>query len=187
MLAVKGVGALHEMPDSLRPVLNFINTVDVEDGTDVLDGPATALSSWLVAQGLLAKPAPVSDGDLRLALDLRAGLRDLALQNNEGVPDEHSMSLLERALAKLPLTVAVGGNLVPQSVSPIRAALAQVVAGYAAAVASGHWPRLRRCPADDCAWAFWDSSPKGTRRWDVMRVCGNRAKARAFAERQRSS
>ncbi len=177
----------HEMPESLRPVLDFINTIDVEDGTDQFDGPPAQLSAWLVAQRLMPTPAPVTDADLRLALELRCGLRALALINNDGVRDEPALTTLDRALTHLPLSVGVDGHLHPRSPSPVRAALTRIVAAYAAAVASGHWHRLRRCPADDCAWAFWDSSPKGTRRWDVMRVCGNRAKARAYASRQRAT
>ena len=67
--------------------------------------------------------------------------------------------------------------------SPVAAALSRIAAGYALARATGLWQRLRRCPADDCAWVFWDSSAKGARRWCSMRVCGNRAKVRAYARR----
>lgn len=173
------------MPETLRPVLDFINTIDVEDGTDKLDGPPAQLSAWLAAQGLLAGKRPAGAADLQLALSLRAGLRALALLNNQGVPDEPALEKLEAALSRLPFTVTASGTLEPHDLSPVRAALTRIVIGYAQAVASGAWPRLRRCPAEDCAWAFWDSSPKGTRRWDVMRVCGNRAKARTFAARSR--
>ena len=177
----------HEMPAALRPVLDFINTIDVEDGTDAFDGPPALLSGWLAAQGLLTGKTPAVAADLRLALDLRAGLRALALINNQGVPDEPALDRLKAALSRLPLAVTVSGTLEPRSPAPVRAALTRIVAGYAEAVASGTWSRLRRCPADDCAWAFWDSSPKGTRRWDVMRVCGNRAKARTFAARAKET
>jgi predicted RNA-binding Zn ribbon-like protein len=169
------------MPGSLRPVLDFINTIDVEDGTDKLDGPPSRLSAWLAAQGLLTTKAQAGAADLQLALSLRAGLRALALLNNQGVPDEPALEKLDTALTRLPFTVTASGALEPHSRSPVRAALTRIVIGYAEAVAAGTWTRLRRCPAEDCAWAFWDSSPKGTRRWDVMRVCGNRAKARTFA------
>jgi predicted RNA-binding Zn ribbon-like protein len=74
--------------------------------------------------------------------------------------------------------------LVPAATEPVAAALGQLAAGYARAVAAGGWRRLRRCPADDCAWAFWDSSASGARRWCTMKVCGNRAKVRSFAQRQ---
>jgi predicted RNA-binding Zn ribbon-like protein len=42
---------------------------------------------------------------------------------------------------------------------------------------------VHRCPGDDCGWLFIDRS--GRRRWCTMALCGNRAKARRFAERQR--
>ena len=38
-----------------------------------------------------------------------------------------------------------------------------------------------RCPGDDCGWLFLNAS--GRRRWCVMAVCGNRAKARRHAAR----
>lgn len=40
-----------------------------------------------------------------------------------------------------------------------------------------------RCPGHGCGWLFLD--PRGRRRWCVMEVCGNRAKARRFAARSR--
>jgi predicted RNA-binding Zn ribbon-like protein len=39
------------------------------------------------------------------------------------------------------------------------------------------------CASDACGWVFLD--PAHRRRWCTMSVCGNRAKARRFAERQR--
>ena len=38
-----------------------------------------------------------------------------------------------------------------------------------------------RCPGNGCGWLF--VNPTGRRRWCVMSVCGNRAKARRFAHR----
>lgn len=185
------MAAAHAVPDWLEPVLAFVNTIDVEDRTDTLaDGPA-ALGAWLAARGLLAEPAAAATrADHRLALDLRAGLRALALQNNGHAVDEPGAARLRRALARLPLVVTPtpGGpeqaGLRAHRLPPVRAALASIVAGYARGVATGQWSRIRRCPADDCAWVFWDTSAKGTRRWCTMRVCGNRAKARTYAARR---
>ena len=43
---------------------------------------------------------------------------------------------------------------------------------------------VRSCPGNHCGWLFLDR--KGSRRWCTMSTCGNRAKARRFAARQRS-
>jgi CGNR zinc finger/Putative stress-induced transcription regulator len=177
----------HVLPDWLAPVLAFINSVDVETGVDELAAGPPALGDWLAGRGLLAGgPAPTHP-EYRLALDLRTGLRALALVNNAGPADAEAVLGLRKALDRLPLTAVAdddGQVLRPHRLAPVPAALAVIVAGYVRAVAGGQWRRIRRCPAEDCAWAFWDSSAKGTRRWCTMRVCGNRAKARAFAQRR---
>ena len=43
---------------------------------------------------------------------------------------------------------------------------------------------IRLCADERCGWVFLD--PSGRRRWCEMSVCGNRAKARRFAERHRT-
>ncbi|HEV2678045.1 MAG TPA: ABATE domain-containing protein [Aliidongia sp.] len=47
--------------------------------------------------------------------------------------------------------------------------------------------RLKQCPGHECGWLFLDRSKNGIRVWCEMEVCGSRAKARARAERRRSS
>lgn len=42
---------------------------------------------------------------------------------------------------------------------------------------------VKACPGDDCGWVFLDRL--GRRRWCSMSSCGNRAKVRAHARRQR--
>jgi predicted RNA-binding Zn ribbon-like protein len=44
--------------------------------------------------------------------------------------------------------------------------------------------RIRVCPGPGCGWLFLDRA--GRRRWCTMATCGNRAKARRFANRSRS-
>ena len=45
--------------------------------------------------------------------------------------------------------------------------------------------RIKRCPGEGCGWLFLDTSRNGSRRWCDMSSCGNRARVRAFAARQR--
>jgi len=65
---------------------------------------------------------------------------------------------------------------------------AQTAVGLIAAAAAkvaieGRLDTVKICPADDCRWAFYDTSRNHSRQWCSMEVCGNRAKARAHRER----
>lgn len=171
-------GAPHLIPDYLRPVYDFVNTIDIEDETDVLTSP-TELAA------VLGVPDSPSSRQLRLALDLRHALRAYTLANNEIALSDADAALASRCFARLPV-VASSGGLIAGSRDPVLAGLTRIVIGYATAVAAGEWDRLRQCPASDCAWIFWDRSPRNARKWCTMQVCGNRAKARTYASRRRS-
>jgi predicted RNA-binding Zn ribbon-like protein len=67
--------------------------------------------------------------------------------------------------------------------SGVPGALARIMLIAADAAAAGTWPRLKACAADDCQWAFYDRSPTRTGCWCSMRVCGARAKSRAYRQR----
>lgn len=43
---------------------------------------------------------------------------------------------------------------------------------------------VKSCPGAECGWMFIDG--RGRRRWCSMSSCGNRAKVRAFSQRQRA-
>ena len=73
-------------------------------------------------------------------------------------------------------------RLEPRPGDPLGAVLAQTFA----AMAAGSWPRLKACPGDRCGWAFYDRSVNSSATWCSMRICGGRAKARAYYQRQRS-
>jgi predicted RNA-binding Zn ribbon-like protein len=45
--------------------------------------------------------------------------------------------------------------------------------------------QVRACPGSGCGWLFLDRT--GRRRWCMMSTCGNRAKARRFTARHRST
>ncbi|HET7901354.1 MAG TPA: ABATE domain-containing protein [Candidatus Nanopelagicales bacterium] len=52
-------------------------------------------------------------------------------------------------------------------------------------LARGEVAHAGRCAGHGCGWTFYD--PAHRRHWCIMAICGNRAKARAFAERRRAS
>ena len=66
----------------------------------------------------------------------------------------------------------------------VPALFARLLAAVADAQCAGTWDRLKACAADDCQWAFYDSSRNQSRTWCSMEVCGNRAKTRAYRTRR---
>lgn len=170
-------------PDDLERVRAFLNTVDYEDGVEQLGSPE-ALRSWLLAQGWISRRDEVTAADLRVALALRGALREALVAHHEGGEgDRAALERLDDVLAQLPVRLSCcEGGLVPCG-EGVPGALAGLAAAVATAQIEGTWDRLKVCPADDCAWVFYDSSRNRSRRWCSMEVCGNRSKVRAFRDR----
>lgn len=175
-----------EIPHRLELVIDFVNTLDVEEGLDALDGPA-ALVGWLSAEGLLAGDSPAAGaGDLLAALELREALRTLLLENNGAEHDPRAWEALERAAGTGGLEVHFdgdGGTLLLARAGGVAGALAGLLEPVARATGDGSWRRVKACRADDCGWAFYDRSRNRSARWCEMAVCGNRTKVRAYRER----
>jgi predicted RNA-binding Zn ribbon-like protein len=173
-------------PGRLERVREFVNTRDIDEGTDGLTSPGE-LASWLERRDLLIAGARVGPRELKRAIELREAFRGLLLANNGGAPDSRSIQSLDRAAADAALSVrfdadgspalAVAGSGAGSVVGPL------VAIAYEAMVA-GTWSRLKACAADDCHWAFYDRSKNRSGTWCSMRVCGNRAKVRAYRERR---
>jgi predicted RNA-binding Zn ribbon-like protein len=176
-------------PEPLDVVQRFVNSVDLDDGEEELVSP-TALRDWLVGRGLMQPNDPVTDGDLRRAVDVREGLRALLLANNGEPFDAAAVERLDRAASRagLRLRFRPGGcaDFEPDATG-VDGALARLLAIVAEARVEGTWERLKACPREDCEWAFSDHSKNRSGRWCTMEVCGNVAKARAFRERQRAA
>jgi predicted RNA-binding Zn ribbon-like protein len=178
---------VRQAPRDLEIVRAFINTRDVEEGTDEASTPE-GLRDWLTAQGLLDSGAPVDERDVELARGVREALRALALSNNEGsLPDEQAVRALNDAavLAQLSVRFHDDGtaNLEP-TVSGVPGALGRLLATVYGARREGTWPRLKACRSDTCQWAFFDESKNHSRHWCSMYVCGSQSKARAYRRRQ---
>ncbi|WP_041624798.1 CGNR zinc finger domain-containing protein [Stackebrandtia nassauensis] len=159
-------------------IRDFANTVDVEDRTDKLATRA-GLDTWLRDNGL-----PTGEASEPI-LTLRAGLRERLLLNNNGDADTDLIAAAEHVLRGVPLYARLGTDPVPDDPLLAETALARVARDWAVTVASGEWIRLKQCPDHACLWVFWDGSRSRTRRWCTMRVCGNRAKTRAYTARHR--
>ena len=167
----------------------FANTldVDIDSGSDALSDPA-GLTTWLCDNGLVDTDTQASADDLRLATGLRAGIRKAMLAHHDGDTDL-ALPGLDEITAELPLRMTFEGTrprLVPSlPAAEASAGLAWLLVAASRAQADGIWNRLKLCVAEDCAWAFVDTSKNRSRHWCSMGVCGNRQKTRAYRARQR--
>ncbi len=142
-------------------VVDFLNTIDVEAGTDALTDPRVA-ARW-------CRDRRLSAGDPVVLRRLRDSLRILVAGGRAHVP----------AIA-VPIRADPDGGL---RLSPTNACGA-IAAAVGTITASGWWHRLKLCPADDCRRAFYDLSRNSSRVWCDMSDCGNLAKVRAYRGRR---
>lgn len=174
-------------PGELELVRQFVNTIDWEDGADDLSAPS-ALRDWLAERGLIDADEPASEADLRLAVEVREALRSLLLANNGAEADQDAIDTLNSAARVGPVLVRFGddgaGALAPAG-SGVPAGLGSLLGIVFRSMSDGSFERLKACPAHDCMWAFYDYSRNRSKQWCTMDVCGNRAKARSYRERQR--
>ncbi|WP_184542814.1 CGNR zinc finger domain-containing protein [Streptosporangium becharense] len=63
-------------------VIDFVNTYDVESGTDTIPTPA-ALVAWLGGRGLIGPGETAGEGDLTTAVALRESLRSALRHNHD--------------------------------------------------------------------------------------------------------
>jgi predicted RNA-binding Zn ribbon-like protein len=167
--------------ESLELIRDFVNTADLEDGVERLADPK-ALRHWLSAHGLAGERGRATAADLDEARALREALREL-LRAHTGVSAdvESASAVLDRAARRNDVRLRFAGGTV--ELVPARRGVGGVLAAVAGAMADGSWERLKACRSDTCRWAFVDSARNHSRQWCDMKVCGNRAKARAFRER----
>jgi predicted RNA-binding Zn ribbon-like protein len=177
------------IPPGADLIEQFVNTneLDEPDG-EKLRSPG-ALGEWLSERELLPAGAGVSDDDLARALHVREALRALLLANNGAPLDPGAVTTLNRAADESHLRVSFSprgaAELLPDE-QDVPGALSRILAVAYTAMADESWERLKACRLGDCQWAFYDQSKNRSRTWCSMKVCGNRAKARAYRERQRA-
>ena len=177
-------------PGELNHIRRFVNTIDLEDGTDEIAEPA-ALRDWLAERGLIDERAELADADVRQAQAVREALRKLLLANNGDPVDPAAVEIVNTAAKSAELQVRFGDDGQAQ-LEPVRAGLDAAIGRLLAiafrAMADGTWPRLKACAYHDrCEWAFYDWSKNRSATWCDMAVCGNRAKAKAYRERRRGA
>lgn len=162
----------------------FANTLDVEFGTDTLT-TRSELTRWLHEHGLLSRRTPSTVDDLALARQLRSGIRDALVAHHDDVAVE-SVDL-DEATARLPLRLSPRGQgpTLEAVDAGVRGALAGLLVAVNEAVISGDWSRLKVCPDDTCALAFYDATKNRSKSW-CGPSCQNKAKTRSYRQRHKA-
>jgi predicted RNA-binding Zn ribbon-like protein len=173
--------------DDIELVSAFVNTLEknvTRPDEESFDSPE-ALRSWMNAHGI----PPGNDlepADVRRAIEFREAMRLLLLANNIGELDDDTLRGLREAADEGLIRVEIhddGEAFARPAREGVPALFARLLAAVADAQCAGTWDRLKACAADDCQWAFYDSSRNHSRTWCSMEVCGNRAKTRAYRAR----
>jgi predicted RNA-binding Zn ribbon-like protein len=192
-------GQVKPAPQPLLLVQAFVNTKDLDLGTDVLAEPGSA-NDWLHLTALLAAGVTAGPGDLRTTREAREGIRALLARNGHGgqLPDGElgaqfpgaDLGALSQAAQAARPELAVGPDgrvrLDPGSGGPLGGGLARLLLTIRDAQQDGTWRRLKICGKADCQWAFYDRSHSRAGTWCDMASCGNLVKNRNLRARRGS-
>jgi predicted RNA-binding Zn ribbon-like protein len=173
--------------DEIDLLVDFVNSHDLEDGSDAIGEPEQ-LSAWVAEKTgeLIAVP---EQGDIARIHALRESLRALLRTHNGGALDDSRLQPLREAAerSRYRTTFSVAGEL---QIAPARADLSGFEARLLLAIerlqSQGAWPRLKACTDEGCQWAFYDATRNRSRTWCSMEECGNREKTRRYRERKSS-
>jgi predicted RNA-binding Zn ribbon-like protein len=177
-------------PGELELVREFVNTLDIEQGTDDFDS-ADSLAVWLADHELAEADVRVTRADLRRATEVREALRAALFAHTAGTPPPaDAAATLDDAACRAQLCLRFddrGSASLQSSRGGVDGALGRLLAIVHSSIAAGTWQRLKACREHTCEWAFYDHTKNRSGTWCTMDVCGNRAKARAYRARARGT
>ncbi|MGH2777033.1 MAG: CGNR zinc finger domain-containing protein [Actinomycetota bacterium] len=174
-------------PESVALVADFVNTRDLEDGSDTIDSPR-ALRAWTLKR-MNVRVRALDEDDWGEAVRVREALREVLDSHGAERLDRGVLRTLNRAGAAARVGVRWeddGAASFAPTNAGVGSVLGPIFAAIVTAQGDGTWERLKICPSEDCRAAFYDHSKNHSGKWCTMRVCGNRAKTRAYRERHES-
>jgi predicted RNA-binding Zn ribbon-like protein len=166
-------------------IQEFVNSRELRPVVEGLGTPDD-LSSWLVAHGLLEPGAKVTKADLAETTRVREALRDvLAAKVGLAVDVDAAKAEIDAAARRAGLELRFDPTCprVEPTVGGVRGAIGRILVEVYDEMVDGIWERMKACKADDCRWAFLDTSKNKSRAWCSMESCGNRAKVNAYRQR----
>jgi len=177
-------------PGDLEQVRSFLSLHDhTATSPDSLPPSPGSIGWWLRTQGLVPEGAELDRTDLRWAGDVLEAMRAKVLENMGAPRDDDALATLNAAGEAVGLTPCFGcthGDAFHTSATGVRGAIARLLGVMFLAERDGSWARFKECSSPTCRAVFWDRSKNHSGRWCSMSQCGNRAKVRAYRERERT-
>jgi predicted RNA-binding Zn ribbon-like protein len=177
-----------ELQAEIDLLVDFVNTRDVEEGTDAIAEPAR-LADW-IAERTGEQLPELKVSEVQRLQRLRESIRELMHANNGAPAGESDLEALREAAERSRFRLAFDpeGGL---ELTPARADLSGFESSLLLALEHLQchevWPRLKACTDDGCQWAFYDTTRNRSRTWCSMDVCGNREKTKRYRQRKASA
>ncbi len=176
-------------PGDLELLQRFLNLHEHDAEGATLDPPLEMIRAFLVDRGLLAPEERFTRADRETYRRLRRALMAL-IASSRGEP-------LSADDARVIDQLGVEAGLHPHfhtehepTLEPrgegVAAAFGRIVAIAFLASFDGTFAHLKTCADEGCGAVFYDRSKNQSGRWCSMEACGNRAKVRAWRERQKA-
>jgi predicted RNA-binding Zn ribbon-like protein len=175
-------------PGDLELVQRFLNLHEHAPGDDATLPPSREmLEDFLRDRGLLRPNERFTQRDRETALRLREALHAKVATNVGGPMSPEDLALIDRVAraAELHPTFGPEGPSLALGARGVAGALGTIVAVVFLSDLDGSWDHLKNCADETCRSVFYDRSKNRSGRWCSMSSCGNRAKVRAWRERQR--
>jgi predicted RNA-binding Zn ribbon-like protein len=172
-----------------RRCLDFAGTMRHRASTreELLSDP-DVLSDWAVQAGLLDAGIRVTDDDLAAAIELREAIyRTVTARLEHRRPKPADVDVINDRASLPQLTPRLDRTGAARRSGTTAQLLASLAADALDLLAGPDIDRVKGCEHAGCTRLYVDSSRAQNRHWCGMGTCGNRAKVRAFRERQRAA
>jgi predicted RNA-binding Zn ribbon-like protein len=177
-----------QAPGELELVRGFLSLHDHVEGTrDSLPPSSETIAWWLRERGLLAGDEVPPEAELRWAAQILEALRSRVGENMGEPAEAGAIRALDRAARETELGVDFAAKALRPETRGVRGAVGRILAIAFVAELDGSWSRFKGCSSPTCRAVFWDRSKNRSGRWCTMKDCGNRAKVRAYRERERAT
>ena len=173
-------------PGHLELVRGFLSLHDHATGTrDSLAPSLGTIAWWLGERGLIPSESRPSEEDLGWAASVLDALRTQVDENMGSPPEDAAIRTLDDAARETGLAVDFGSGELRPEAGGVKGAIGRILAVAFVSQLDGSWTRFKGCSSPVCRAVFWDRSKNRSGRWCAMKDCGNRAKVRAYRERER--